>query len=240
MELRLDSRVLQDAIAEARELLRDRRLVVVFGDRLSLMSFCFAEPIRSSLVGAATTENEGFELVQRTQPDLLICSSDLETGYGPDLLRRVKAARPGCQLLIVLVRETQAVVQEAMQAFADGVIFKSSLGTGRGDLISALQTVAAGRIYYPEEIRRIAASAPTAHLPPLVEELTRRELEVVAAVSHGLRNNSIADLLGVSVETVKTHVGNAMDKLGARDRTQMAVTALLYGLIDPLGPSEPR
>ena len=76
-----------------------------------------------------------------------------------------------------------------------------------------------------------------AHLPPLVEELTRRELEVVAAVSHGLKNHSIADLLGVSVETVKTHVGNAMDKLGARDRTQMAVTALLYGLIDPLGSS---
>ena len=50
----------------------------------------------------------------------------------------------------------------------------------------------------------------------------------------GLTNNAIGDLLGVSVETVKTHVGNAMDKLGARDRTQMAVTAMLYGLIDPL------
>ena len=235
MELRLDSRSLQDAVVQARKLLQDRRLVVVFGDRLTLMSFCVAEPIRPSLVGAATTEDEGFALVQRTQPDLLICSSDLETGYGPDLLRRVKAERPSCQLLIVLVRETQAVVQEAMQAFADGVIFKSSLGTGRGDLISALQTIASGGIYYPEEIRRIAASVPKANLPSLLEELTPRELEVVAAVSNGLKNHSIADQLGVSVETVKTHVGNAMDKLGARDRTQMAVTALLYGLIDPMG-----
>ena len=235
MELRLDSRSLQDAVVQARKLLQDRRLVVVFGDRLTLMSFCVAEPIRPSLVGAATTEDEGFALVQRTQPDLLICSSDLETGYGPDLLRRVKAERPSCQLLIVLVRETQAVVQEAMQAFADGVIFKSSLGTGRGDLISALQTIASGGIYYPEEIRRIAASVPKANLPSLLEELTPRDLEVVAAVSNGLKNHSIADQLGVSVETVKTHVGNAMDKLGARDRTQMAVTALLYGLIDPMG-----
>ena len=122
-----------------------------------------------------------------------------------------------------------------MQAFADGVIFKSSLGTGRGDLISALQTIASGGIYYPEEIRRIAASVPKTNLPSLLEELTPRELEVVAAVSNGLKNHSIADQLGVSVETVKTHVGNAMDKLGARDRTQMAVTALLYGLIDPKG-----
>ena len=51
-----------------------------------------------------------------------------------NLLRRVKAELPTCQLLIVLVRETQAVVQEAMQAYADAVIFKSSLGTGKGDL----------------------------------------------------------------------------------------------------------
>ena len=235
MELRLDTRALQDAVARAKQLLKDRRLVVVFGDRLTLMSFCVAEPIRPSLVGAATTEDEGFELVRRTQPDLLICSSDLETGYGPCLLRRVKAEYPCCQLLIVLARETEEAVCEAMGAYADGVVFKSSLGTGRGDLISALQTIADGGVYYPEDICRIAASVPQPNLPGLVEELTPRELEVVAAVSHGLKNNSIADRLGVSVETVKTHVGNAMDKLGARDRTQMAVTALLYGLIDPQG-----
>ena len=67
-----------------------------------------------------------------------------------------------------------------------------------------------------------------------MEELTSRELEVAAAVARGYANNAVGDLLYVSVETVKTHVGNAMDKLGARDRTQMAVRAMLYGLIDPL------
>lgn len=234
MELRLDSRANQEAIAQASELLKERRIVVVFGDRLALISFVLVDAIASSLVGAATTEDEGFELVLRTQPDLLICSSDLESGYGINLLRRVKAELPTCQLLIVLVRETQAVVQEAMEAFADGVVFKSSLGTGRGDLIKALRTLADGGVYFPEQIRRIAASTPQPDLPPLVEELTPRELEVAAGVARGLNNNAIATLLGLSVETVKSHVGNAMDKLGARDRTQMAVTALLYGLIDPL------
>ena len=61
---------------------------------------------------------------------MLICSSDLESGYGIDLLRRVKREWPSCKLMILLVRETQAVVQEALGAFADAVIFKSSLGTG--------------------------------------------------------------------------------------------------------------
>ena len=104
MELRLDSRTTQQAIAQAAELLEHRRLVLVFGDRLTLSALAIAEPIQPSLVGAATTEDEGLELVLRTQPDLLICSSDLETGYGPVLLKRVKAELPTCQLLIVLER----------------------------------------------------------------------------------------------------------------------------------------
>ena len=91
-------------------------------------------------------------------------------------------------------------------------------------------------MYLPEEIRQLGASqAPNPNLPPLIEELTERELEVVAGVARGLINHGIGSSLGISVETVKTHVMNAKDKLGAADRTQLAVMALLYGLIDPLG-----
>ncbi len=77
--------------------------------------------------------------------------------------------------------------------------------------------------------------APNPNLSPLIEEFTERELEVVAGVARGLTNKGIDSSLGISVETVKTHVVNAKDKLGAADRTQLAVMALLYGLIDPLG-----
>ena len=236
MELRLESRTLNAAIDSAAQFFETQKVVACCGDRLTLTCLCLAEPIRRALVGAATTEDEGFEVVLRTRPSLLICSSDLETGYGVNLLRRGKAALPTCQLLIVLVRETQAVVQEAMEAHADAMIFKSSLGTGKGDFIQALNTLAAGGVYFPEEIRRLgAAQAPNPNLPPLIEDLSERELEVVTGVARGLTNPAIASSLGISTETVKTHVVNAKDKLGASDRTQLAVMALLYGLIDPLG-----
>ena len=92
------------------------------------------------------------------------------------------------------------------------------------------------QVYFPEEIRRLGVTqAPKSKLPPLIEELSERELEVVTAVARGLTNQGIGSSLGISVETVKTHVVNAKDKLGAADRTQLAVMALLYGLIDPLG-----
>ena len=234
MELRLDSRGLHQAIDDAAQFFQGQRVVACCGDRFTLTCLCLTEPIRRSVVGAATSEDEGFGLVLSTQPSLLICTEDLESGYGMNLLRRVKAELPGCHLLIVLVRETQAVVQEAMEAFADAVIFKSSLGTGNGDFIQALKTLSEGGVYFPEEIRRLGAGKVLKQeLPPLIEELTDRELEVVAGVARGLTNHAIGTCLGISVETVKTHVVNAKGKLGASDRTQMAVTALRYGLIDP-------
>ena len=234
MELRLDTRGLHQAVDAAAKFFHNQRVVACCGDRFTLTCLCLTEPIRRAVVGAATTEDECFDLVLRTKPSLLICSEDLETGYGMNLLRRVKTKHPNCQLLIVLTRETQAVVQEAMEAFADAVIFKSSLGTGNGDFIQALKTLSEGGVYYPEEIRRLGASqTSTTDLPPLIEELTDRELEVVTGVAHGLTNQLIGSRLGISVETVKTHVVNAKGKLVATDRTQMAVKALLYGLIDP-------
>ena len=55
----------------------------------------------------------------------------------------------------------------------------------------------------------------------MIEELTERELEVVAGVASCLTNQGIGSSLGISVETVKTLVVNAKDKLGAADRTQL-------------------
>ena len=234
MEIRLDTRGLHQAVDVAAKFFQNQKVVACCGDRFTLTCLCLTEPIRRAVVGAATTEDECFDLVLRNKPSLLICSEELETGYGMNLLRRVKAELPNCQLLIVLTRETQAVVQEAMEAFADAVIFKSSLGTGNGDFVQALSTLSDGGVYFPEEIRRLGAQqAPKYDLPPLIEELTERELEVVAGVAHGLTNQLIGNSLGISVETVKTHVVNAKGKLVASDRTQMAVKALLYGLIDP-------
>ena len=74
-------------------------------------------------------------------------------------------------------------------------------------------------MYLPEEIRKLGCGqGAELNLPPWIEELT---------------NQGICSSLGISVETVKTHVVNAMDKLGAADRTMLAVMAMLYGLIDP-------
>ena len=80
MELRLESRALHKAIDATTQFFKTQRVVACCGDRLTLACLGLVEPIRRAVVGAATTEEEGFELVLRHMPSLLISSSDLETG----------------------------------------------------------------------------------------------------------------------------------------------------------------
>lgn len=133
--------------------------------------------------------------------------------------------------MIFLNRETPEVVQEAMEAGADGVMFNSSIGTGSGDFIQALTVTTSGGIYFPKAVREVA-TAKVKPLPTLVDPLSERELEVIRCIIQGMKNNEIAQSLFLSVETVKSHVSTAMQKLGVRDRTQAAVYALTHGLVE--------
>ena len=79
----------------------------------------------------------------------------------------------------------------------------------------------------------MVSQAPRPELPPSVEPLSDREIEVVSLIALGLSNQAVGSQLNISIETVKTHVVNATGKLGAQGRTQLVVKAIAHGLIDP-------
>ena len=208
-----------------------KKVLVCDGNRISLSALCLCVPLLPLLVGGATTEDEGMEIALESNPDLVITSEELEKGYGIRLVARIKRALPKAKVLIYLKRETTEVVQEAMEAAADGVIFGSSIGSGDGDFINALKTTNSGGIYYPKAVRE-AATAKVKPAPILVDPLSERELDVIRCIIRGMRNTEIADALFISAETVKSHVSTAIQKLGVRDRTQAAVFAMTHGLIE--------
>ena len=222
---------LQKAADACQKLLANKKVLVCSKNRLTLSALCLCTPILQSLVGGATTEDEALHVLQESHPDILITSEDLEKGYGIRLVEKAKGHSPDLKALIFLQRETPEVVQEAMEAGADGVMFMSSIGTGDGDFIHALSTTNSGGIYYPRAVRE-AATAKVKPAPVLIDPLSERELEVIRCIIRGMRNNEIADSLFVSAETVKSHVSTAIHKLGVRDRTQAAVFALTHGLIE--------
>ena len=232
MRLNPSDRTLQKAANTCQKLLADKKVLVCSKNKLTLTALVLCTPIFQSLVGGATTEAEALEIVQKCKPDLLITSEDLETGYGIRLVETIKKRTPDLKALIFLQRETPEVVQEAMEAGADGVMFTSSIGTGNGDFIQALTTTSGGGIYYPKVVREAVTKKPRP-VPVLTDPLSDRELEVLRCIIQGMKNLEIAEVLFISAETVKSHVSTAIQKLGVRDRTQAAVFALTYGLVEP-------
>ena len=232
MRLNPSDRTLQKAANTCQKLLADKKVLVCSKNKLTLTALVLCTPILQSLVGGATTEDEALEIQQECKPDLLIISEDLEKGYGIRLVETIKKRTPNLKALIFLQRETPEVVQEAMAAGADGVMFTSSIGTGNGDFIQALTTTSSGGIYYPKAVREAVAKKPRP-VPVLTDPLSDRELEVLRCIIQGMKNLEIAEVLFISAETVKSHVSTAIQKLGVRDRTQAAVFALSYGLVEP-------
>ncbi len=222
---------LKQAADKCQKILAKKKVLVCSKNRLTLASLCLCTPILQSLVGGATTEEEGLDLQMKFKPDLLITSEDLEKGYGIRLVEKAKQHTPDITTLIFLERETTEVVHEAMDAGADGVMFSSSIGTGHGDFIKALTTTNSGGVYYPKSVRD-TATARVKPAPDLVDPLSERELDVVRCIIQGMKNTEIAEALFISSETVKSHVSTMIQKLGVRDRTQAAVFALTHGLID--------
>jgi DNA-binding NarL/FixJ family response regulator len=128
-------------------------------------------------------------------------------------------------------------VYDALQAGATGFLLKRARPA---EITQAVRTVAAGdSLLFPAAVRDLmAVQGRTAGDRLARAGLTEREGEVLRAVARGLTNSEIARELVVGVETVKTHVGNILAKLGARDRTQAVIAAYESGFIDPRRPPE--
>ncbi|MEO3794196.1 response regulator transcription factor [Nonomuraea sp. B10E15] len=133
---------------------------------------------------------------------------------------------PGTRVIVVTTFENDQLVWAALRAGAAGYVLKRSPAS---DLVTAIRVVH-GRdaVLFPDALRRLAAPRRDA---PHVPGLTPRELDVVRLLARGLNNAEIAATLYVTRETVKTHVGNVLDKLGARDRTQAVVRAYELGIV---------
>ena len=233
MEIELQSQPLVSTVEKCGKLLCNYRIFVCMGNRLTLGSFCISPIIRPSLVGAATTENEAVDLVSRYNANLIIATEVLEEGYGIRMIERIKRQWPETICLIFLERQTSLVVTESLHSGANGVMFTSNLCTGRGDFISALIAVSEGRLFYPSEVKALASLPFEVSDLPLLDTLSQREIQVITLIANGSTNNEIAAQLSVTLETIKSHVRTSIQKLGVRDRTELAVKALIHGLIKP-------
>lgn len=191
------------------------------------------------VVGQAVHGLDAIDKVAELTPDVVLMDIRMPELGGIEATRRITTESPHIRVLVLTTFDLDEYVYEALRAGASGFLLKDA---SADQLAEAVRVVAAGdALLAPGITRRLIAefsrlgTAPRAPLKARVGDLTERETEVLALIAQGLSNAEIAQRLVVAEQTVKTHVGRILVKLGLRDRTQAAVFAYESGLVRPTG-----
>lgn len=153
--------------------------------------------------------------LNRLSPDLIILDLKMPGMNGCEGIAQVRKRAPTAKCAILsAVSERQAAL-DAIAAGANGFIPKQLSGAA---MVSALQLILAGEIFIPSLI--LQASNDPGPFPQSRGALTQREQDILRLLKEGLSNKAIANRLGVSDVTIKTHLSNAFRKIGVQNRLQ--------------------
>jgi len=202
------------------------------------------------VVGTGTDGLQALDLVQRHRPDVLLMDIRMPHLDGVEATRRIMAGgEAGTRVLVLTTFNVDKLVLGAVAAGARGFLLKDC---DPQEVIDAIRAVARGEAVVSSQaapalldaFRPTSPGAGVAPRPELAAVLSEREREVLALVGRGLTNGEIAEELVIAMTTVKTHIGNLMAKLGARDRVALVIVAHTVGLVGttgtvPLHPGPP-
>ncbi|MFC4007034.1 response regulator [Nonomuraea purpurea] len=201
--------------------------------RAGLRIIIDAEP-DLSVVGEAADGAAVMPVVRRERPDVVLMDVRMPALDGIQATARIVELDDPPKVLVVTTFENDDHVYDALRAGASGFLLKR---TRPDDLVQAVRLVAAGdSLLFPAAIRALARRRPQGPARvPGIDRLTGREGDVLRLMTKGMSNHEIAAELVVSQETVKTHVGNVLAKLRARDRTQAVIAAYESGFVSARG-----
>ncbi|MHB1453823.1 MAG: response regulator [Saccharofermentanales bacterium] len=178
--------------------------------------------LESNLIfsGEASNNKDAVALIRTVHPDLVLLDIRLSNENGFDVIEYCNKANIICKFLVLTSSADGRDFRNAKELGAQGYILKEAMPE---DLIYAIHLVGRGKKYYdPKIMEEIMGDAGRLAES---EELTDRELEVLASLGEGLCNKEIADRLFISIFTVKKHVSQILAKLDLADRTQAALYA---------------
>ncbi len=192
------------------------------------------------VTGQAANGAEAVKLSARLDPDVILMDVRMPELDGIEATKRILGpSYPAAKVPRIIMLTTFDIddyVYDALQAGASGFLLKDALPE---DLVHAVRVVAAGdALLAPSVTRRMiaqfAAQKPrVGQAAARLAELTDREREVLVLIGHGHSNSEIAATLFIAEQTVKTHVGKVLAKIGARDRVQAVIVAYDAGLVAP-------
>jgi len=216
----------------------DVRVLIADDQQLLRASFAVLVGAAAGLevVGEAGDGLQAVEQATALRPDVVLMDVRMPGLDGIEATRRICGAAPTAdvKVLILTTFDLDSYVFSALRAGASGFLLKD---TPAGDLLTAIRVVASGEaLLAPSVTRRLIgefAQRPRPRQQPLrpLNGITAREREVLRLIGQGLSNAEIADHLVISMATVKTHIGQLLAKLHARDRAQLVIAAYEGGVV---------
>jgi DNA-binding NarL/FixJ family response regulator len=180
------------------------------------------------VVAEAGSAAEAAQTVGRSRPDVLLLDVRLPDRDGLDVLERILEQSPRTKVVLLSAYENPTYLARAVALGACDYLLKGASGE---QILSAVVRAAGQEPPLRGRMREVAElMAATPEAPENGHPLTPRELQVLRHLALGLSNREISRSLDISVETVKEHVQNALQKIGAVDRTAAAVWAAKQGL----------
>jgi DNA-binding NarL/FixJ family response regulator len=187
------------------------------------------------IVGQAGDGRAAVDMVLETRPDIVLLDLAMPILDGHEALRQIHAAAPEVKIVVLTVSDEDADLRRAVQAGAQGYLLKSLNADQFLELLAGLQKGEAA-ITRKMTARLMAQWADTADdQEPAPDRLTERELQLLQLVSLGLSNRAIAQRLSISLNTVKYHLKNILQKLDVQNRTEAVAIAIRDGLLDQKG-----
>lgn len=163
-------------------------------------------------------------------PDILLLDINMPNMNGLEVLRKMKDKRMKVKVLLLTVHNEVEYLLKAVDIGVNGYLLKDSESA---ELKKAILSVVGGEDYIQPSLIPLLNSKMIDRNNDNVkiENLTRREMDVLKLLSVGMYNKEVAEQLNISERTVKNHVSNIFKKIGVTDRTQAAVFAIRNNLI---------
>lgn len=189
-----------------------------------------------AVVGEAEDGHAAVELARQHEPQIVILDLGMPGLNGLEAARRIRAALPATRVLVLTVYDAEHVVQEVLEAGANGYLLKSDAGR---ELVSAIEALLVDRPYFTSKVAQmilrgyLSGREPARGSRTPFKTLSGREREIVQLLAEGFSTKEVAAKLGISDATAATHRTNIMEKINVHSIAELVRYAIRNGIVQP-------
>lgn len=188
-----------------------------------------------NIVGECDDGNQVLEFLEKNHVDIILMDINMQDVNGIDCTKMVNDKHPTVKVIALTMHIEEGYISKILKSGAAGYILKN---TGKSELIDAIKKVNGGENYFSKEVSNVMMNKymkksgvrKSSSSLASVDDLTKREVEILGLIAEELTNNEIGEKLFISPRTVDTHRRNLLQKLGVKNTAGLVKFALQNGI----------